>query len=64
MQVKKIGTKNIDVAGQQTLAKQYRLITEKFQIDLWYSQQNEWLSLRSTTEDGNVLNYQLKEVIE
>ena len=64
VEVKPRGMQKINIAGREVDAKHYQLITKKFQIDLWYSTQGEWLSLRSTTESGNILNYQLKELVQ
>ncbi len=64
VEVKPRGMQKIYIAGREVDAKHYQLMTKKFQIDLWYSTQDEWLSLRSTTESGNILNYQLKELVQ
>jgi hypothetical protein len=60
VQVKSLGQDQIDVRGRQVSARQYRLITSKFSIDLWYSPQQEWLALKSTTQSGDVLHYKLQ----
>ena len=58
--VENIERQHITIKDQSVAANHYRLKAEKFSIELWYSDQAEWLSLRSTTEDGNVLTYKLK----
>jgi len=59
--VTSLGTNTIDsVLGKQSASK-YRIQAKTFSIDLWYSVKGEWLALQSTTEDGNILTYKLKE---
>jgi len=58
-----LGRELITSKNQQIMAEHFRLISDKFSIELWYSEQGEWLALRSTTEDGNVLTYKLKRSI-
>lgn len=41
-------------------AKKYKLKSDKLNIDLWYSDENQWLALNSITEDGTNLRYQMK----
>ena len=53
-----LGKVEIDVHGKTIMARRYRVITDQFSIDLWYSLQREWLALQSTTSDGAVLRYQ------
>lgn len=50
----------IDVRGVQTPARRYELRSEKLSIDLWYSEQKQWLALESTTARGQKLIYRLK----
>ena len=47
------------VRGQDVAAQRYRLRAENLDLDLWYSQDGEWLGLRSTTKDGRKIRYQL-----
>jgi hypothetical protein len=54
------GADIIDVRGVKTPARRYELRSEKLSIDLWYSQQQEWLALESMTERGQKLIYRLK----
>ncbi len=52
--------------GNETLqlppveARRYQLVGEDIEIDLWYSQDNQWLALQSTTKNGSLIRYQLK----
>src|SRR5690606_9871360 len=54
------GADSIDVRGVKTLARRYELRSEKLSIDLWYSQQQEWLALESKTARGQKLIYRLR----
>ncbi|WP_116811550.1 DUF6134 family protein [Steroidobacter cummioxidans] len=54
------GADSIVVRGVQTPARRYELRSQKLSIDLWYSQQQQWLALESKTERGQKLIYKLK----
>lgn len=54
------GADAVDVRGVRTPARRYELRSEKLSIDLWYSEQQEWLALESKTERGQKLIYKLK----
>ena len=58
--VELIGEENIMVRSKLTAATHYRLTTDEFLIDLWYSKNNEWLALNSTTSSGSTLRYQIQ----
>jgi hypothetical protein len=55
--------------GNETLllppveARRYQLVGEDIEIDLWYTQDNQWLALQSTTENGSLIRYQLKSAV-
>lgn len=55
-----IGNDEITVRNTPTFAKHYRVTTNKFIIDLWYSKDDEWLALNSTTQDGYTLRYKIQ----
>jgi len=55
-----IGEEIIMVRSKLTAATHYRLTTDEFIIDLWYSKDNEWLALNSTTSNGSTLRYQIQ----
>jgi hypothetical protein len=40
-------------------ARRYALRGEKIAIDLWYSLDNDWLALESTTSGGRRVRYQI-----
>ncbi len=54
------GADSIVVRGVKTPARRYELRSEKLSIDLWYSEQQEWLALESKTERGQKLIYKLR----
>lgn len=55
-----LGKESISVKGQATDAEHYRLEAPKLKIDLWYSNDQQWLALRSTTPEGYIINYRLR----
>ncbi|MEY3744103.1 MAG: hypothetical protein RLZZ541_1158 [Pseudomonadota bacterium] len=62
--VTKLGSEKIDVKGKVTEATHYKLDgslagKRKLNIDLWYTNENEWVALKSTTIDGYTINYKL-----
>jgi hypothetical protein len=54
-----LGQEVILAKGQSVKAEHYKIDTAKFKIDIWYGQDNEWLALKSLTEDGRI-DYALK----
>jgi hypothetical protein len=58
--IEKIGEEVILVRSRLTSTTHYRLTTDEFVIDLWYSKNNEWLALNSTTRNGSTLRYQIQ----
>jgi hypothetical protein len=60
VKIKDAGMDSIVVRGVATPARRYELRSEKLSIDLWYSSQQEWLALESTTARGQKLIYRLK----
>jgi hypothetical protein len=55
-----LGKESIQVRGQATDTERYRLEAPKLKIDLWYSADQQWLALRSTTPEGYIINYRLR----
>lgn len=51
------GREVIDAGNNKIPALRYRLVNDKFNIDIWYSENDEWLALESITEGGRVLRY-------
>ena len=54
------GLDPIVVRGVKTPARRYELRSQKLSIDLWYSEQQQWLALESKTERGQKLIYRLR----
>ena len=55
-----LGEESIMVRNKLTAATHYRLTTDEFLIDLWYSKNNEWLALNTTTNSGSTLQYKIQ----
>jgi len=55
-----LGSESIDVRGQMVPAEHYKLEATKMKIELWYSPNQEWLALKSTTPEGYVVTYKLQ----
>lgn len=55
-----LGAEKIAVRDETVTARRYQLVTDEFTIDLWYSMQDEWLALNSTTPNGNILKYRIQ----
>ena len=57
--VELIAEEVLDVRGEQMPAKRYRLESQDLELDIWYSDDLEWLALESTVEGGRKLRYEL-----
>jgi len=55
--VTELGTDQLQLAGAVIDTRRYRLQGEDLLIDLWYSDDDEWLALQSTTPSGDTLYY-------
>ncbi|MEC5388067.1 DUF6134 family protein [Uliginosibacterium sp. H3] len=55
-----VGEESIEVRGQATKAKRYRLSGPERPIDLWYGADGDWLALQSTVAGGRRLTYKLE----
>jgi hypothetical protein len=56
----RLGRQQISVRGDQVQAQAWRIQARKMQIDLWYSDDGEWLALQAPTESGRVLRYEIQ----
>lgn len=61
----KIGVETIDVKNQKIDAIHYKLDGSlagktKLNIDLWYTNNNEWVGLKSITPEGYTIHYKLR----
>ncbi len=55
------GVETLQVSGRSLAAKHYSLRTGHLGIDLWYSNQGEWLALESHLENGRTLRYEIEQ---
>ena len=60
VQVDYIGQDNVMVRNRLQDAKRYQIRNAEFVIDLWYSDDNQWLALQSSTENGATLRYRIQ----
>ena len=49
----------LSVRGEQQASYRYRLEAGELRLDLWYSENNEWLALESEVQGGRKLRYEL-----
>jgi len=61
IKVQPLGNEAVQTSKRSLTARHYRVITDKARIDLWYSTQDEWIGLQSTTPEGRLVTYQLIE---
>ncbi len=54
-----VGEELLSVRGDTVAANRYRLTGEDLEIELWYSQDDEWLALESAAKGGRRLRYEL-----
>lgn len=54
-----IGEDVLTVRGDAIPTYRYRLTGQDLEIELWYSQDDEWLALESVTDGGRRLRYEL-----
>ena len=57
--VELVAEEMLDVRGEQMPATRYRLEANDLELDIWYSDDLEWLALESTVEGGRKLRYEL-----
>ncbi len=60
VKVQTVAEETFTVRGVPTPTHHHRIISDKFTIDLWYTMDNEWVGLQSTTRDGKKLHYELQ----
>ncbi len=60
VEITTVGEETIRVRGTPIRTEHQRIKSEKFTIDLWYTETGEWVALQSTTSDGGKLFYQLR----
>jgi len=47
------------IRGEKVAALKYHMVAGELNLHLWYSAENEWLALESTTKGNRVLTYEL-----
>jgi hypothetical protein len=57
VEVAPMGAEAVDLGDRTVAARRYRLTAEDLSIDLWYSDDRQWLALQSTTPSGRTLSY-------
>lgn len=57
VEVEPLGETVLEVRGKPVPARGYRLLADDVAIDLWYSTNDRWLALQSTTDGGHKLRY-------
>mgnify|MGYP007073248160 CR=1 FL=1 len=60
VEVRTLGEEALPVRGTLTSTRHQRIRSDKFTIDLWYTLDDEWVGLQSTTQDGKTLRYVLR----
>lgn len=55
-----LGSEMVTASGKSQPAQTYLLTAEAMKIKLWYSPEQRWLALESTTADGKRMRYQLQ----
>jgi len=54
----RLGEEEISLGQRKVNATHYQIISDEFVIDLWYSDEQEWLALSTVTESGAKLRYE------
>lgn len=57
--IDEVGTEVLQVRGRSVEATRFQVIAENVALTLWYSADNEWLGLQSSTKNGQVIRYEL-----
>jgi len=61
--IEHLGREAVRVGSVDVPARAYHLRAENFDIKLWYSLDDRWLALDSTTAEGRQIRYRLTEVL-
>jgi hypothetical protein len=59
VEIEPLGTQPIKVRGKEVAAAAYRLVANKLELTVWYSDENEWLGLESIAKGGRIIRYVL-----
>ena len=55
--VAELGEQSLMVGDASVAVNRYRLTADKIDIEVWYSGNDQWLGLQSTTEKGRLIRY-------
>lgn len=59
VQIELVAREKLRVRGEEISAQRYRLIAKNMELDIWYSDDEQWLALESTVKGGRKLRYEL-----
>ncbi len=59
VEVESMQAETLTVRGEEREAQRYRLSAKGMDLQLWYSQDNEWLALESVAKGGRIIRYEL-----
>jgi hypothetical protein len=57
--VEEVARETLAVRGEEVPAVRYRLQSRNLELDIWYSEDEQWLALESTVKGGRKLRYEL-----
>ena len=59
VKVEEVARETLAVKGVEVPAVRYRLQARNLELDIWYSDDEQWLALESTVKGGRKLRYEL-----
>ncbi len=59
VEVRPLGNEQLTVRGEAVEAAAYLLKTDRAELKVWYSANDEWLGLESTARGGRIIRYEL-----
>lgn len=57
--VEAVGDEVLEIQGRSVAATRYKLTAKNVELDLWYSDDMQWLALESVAKGGNIIRYEL-----
>jgi hypothetical protein len=57
--VEELEPRIVTAKGVDVTARHFRLLADEIQLDLWYSDNNEWIGLQSLAKGGRTIRYEL-----
>lgn len=57
--IEMMARETLQVRGEDTPAQRYRLVAKNMELEIWYSDDWQWLALESTVKGGRKLRYEL-----